>query len=144
MTTTPVVPDEGTDDPETAVDAIEESTPEPPTDEEINAAIEAEMQARFAAAQSQAPRRVTVQDLFGQMVALVGSATGKTFRNNTPTVSETAATKLMELSLMWALQTRNNPALGGAVLAGEEEGEVEEPLLPVNEFISGSPEPEES
>lgn len=87
------------------------------TDEEIAQKIKAAIaanRARYEAANASqpAPRRISIQELFQQSVALVGVATGKRFRNDIPTVSEQTAAKLYELALMWALNNRDTTSQG--------------------------------
>lgn len=121
---------------------VEETEPAPVTDAEIMAAVNAEM-ARTQAAYSE-PKRVTVSELFQQAVALVASATGKSFRNGVPIVSETSAVKLYELTLMWALNNRSGTP-SHDILPGEGgEGEPVPTELPIpNEIIGGTPASEE-
>lgn len=93
------------------------------TDEEIMAAIQAE-QAKNAA-RSSAPRQVSLQDLYFQITALVKTEARLPRAGK---LSEASAVKLLELSLMWALNTRNQPA---PIL-------TEEPDFPVQEIGESS------
>jgi hypothetical protein len=81
-----------------------EPTQEIVPDDEILRRIQAEM------ANRPAPRKVTIQELFEQGVALVASATGKNYRGGIPRVSEATAVKVYELSMMWALNNRDGNA----------------------------------
>ena len=136
-----VAPEEDANAPETPTEEPGKLTDQM-SDEEIMAAINAEMAQN--AARNPGPKTVTIKELFEQGVALVAAATGKTFRNGVPQVSENTAVKLYELTLGWALQNR-----GGAShsILPEEGGEVEEVApegLPIpNEIIGGDPAPEE-
>lgn len=86
------------------------------------------------------PQRITISELFNQNVALVAAATGKTFgRNAPPRVSEGSAVRILELSLMWALNNRG-PAPSHDILPpeeGDESGE-EVALPPADETIEAS------
>jgi hypothetical protein len=99
-----------------AVDeTVEEAVADEPTqgkltsemsDQEIWDAIEAEKAAR-AASYPPAPRQVSLQDLYFQITALV-KAEARLPRAGK--LSEQSAVKLLEMALMWALNTRNAPA----------------------------------
>lgn len=105
------------------------------TDEEIMAAIQAET-AKNASRLTppEAPKQVSLQDLYFQITALV-KAEARLPRAGK--LSEASAVKLLELSLMWALNTRNAPApvlndiptqeIGGS-------GEPEEGITPDEEI----------
>lgn len=92
------------------------------SDEEIMRRIEAEMASRPA------PRQITIGEQFTELVGLVGSVTGKLTPRGVK-VSEQTATKILELTLFWALNTRGAP---GPSILPEEMGEGGEE--PVNEF----------
>lgn len=106
-------------------------TPETPADVPVSPAdmVEA-LQNEFA--KREQPKRITISELFNQNVALVAAATGKTFgRNQPPRVSETSAVRILELSLMWALNNRTGQPSHD--ILPEDEGEAEEGVvLPVN------------
>lgn len=101
-----------------------ETPAEGPTmsDDEIRAAIQAEFQSR----QARQPRQVSIVELFQQGVALIASATGKDQTARGPRVSEQTAVRLYELTLMWALQNRNQ---GGGIPSVIADNEIEtEPI----------------
>lgn len=88
------------------------------SDEEIMRRIQNEMASRPQ------PKGVTIGELFVQLSSLVASATGKTYANG-PRISEQSAVRVLELTLMWALNNR-----GGAshdILPEEMGGSGEEP-----------------
>lgn len=93
------------------------------SDEEIMARIQKEMASRPQ------PRSISIAELFQQMAALVASATGKSYATG-PRVTEQSAVKLMELSLMWALNNRGGAShdiLPSEVGESGEEPEYEAP-----------------
>lgn len=94
------------------------------SDEEIMRRIEAEIASRPA------PRQITIGEQFTELVGLVGSVTGKLTPRGVK-VSEQTATKILELTLFWALNTRGGPApsiLPSEVGEGDEEPEGGFPL----------------
>jgi hypothetical protein len=123
-----------------AIDETEATVPEIVSDD-IRAAIEAE----FANRPQAIERPIAVRVYFQEMTALVASATSKRPRGNqAPTVSENTALKLMELSLMWALNHRDATSsniLEAEVGVGSEVEDAAGPLIP-NEIIGGTTEPE--
>lgn len=76
------------------------------SDEDIMAAIQAQTAANRAAAAAAGPRPISLQDLYFQMTALVKTEARLPGRGK---LTEQSAVKLLELALMWALNTRNNP-----------------------------------
>lgn len=108
-----------------------------PSDEEIMAAINAEIASRQAAS---APRQVTIAELFEQGVALIASATGKNFRGGVPRVTEQTAVRIYELTLMWALNNRGQGGTPG-ILSNEEIGTepIGDDLPTPNEIIEAAP-----
>jgi len=102
------------------------------TDEEIMAAIQADMASRPAPPE---PRKVTIRELFQQGVALVASSTGKQFRNGVPTVSENTALKLYELTLMWALNNRGGAPSHDIIEPDVSEDVPDDPPFEANEII---------
>jgi hypothetical protein len=121
---------------ETPAASTEAPAQEIVSDEDILARIQAEF------ANRPQPRQVTVSELFQQGIALVASATGKTFRGGIPRVTEQTAVRVYELTLMWALNTRGNP--GPAILDDEGVAEASAPVdLPTpDEIIGGDAEQE--
>lgn len=89
------------------------------SDEEIMRRIEAEMASRPG------PRQITIGEQFTELVGLVGSVTGKLTPRGVK-VSEQTATKILELTLFWALNTRGGPA--PSILPSEVGESGEEPV----------------
>lgn len=129
-----------------AIDTPADSPIEKLDDEELLRRIQAEMQSRPASE----PKRVTISEMFSQCVALVASATGKTNARSYPRVTEQSAVRILELTLMWALNNRSGPSHD--ILPSESDAEESEtpeaPEAPTpNETITASDdqsEPEET
>lgn len=120
----------------TVVDGtVDEEATEAPAIPDIRPQLEAAFAERAAARQA---RTVTIQELFGSMVSLVASATGKRYRDNIPTVSEQSAVKILELSMGWALNSRQ-----GAVNPILEEDLIEVSGGAAQEEAPESPTPDE-
>lgn len=124
-----------------AEETEEAPTQTTPSDDEIRAAIEREIASRQRASASRP--RTAISETFQSMVALVASSTGKRYPGGIPKVSEATGLKVLELSLMWALNNQNGnlpPILPSDAPESGDEGE--EPLLDPDGFpievITGS------
>jgi hypothetical protein len=119
------------------VAAAEEQPAEAVSEEEMLLRLQQEFSARRAA---QAPRSVSVMDLYHQFVSLVAGSLGY---RDAKIKSETNAIKLMEITLFWALNNRNqqnqSEVIPQSEISGEsgEEGEEEELPTP-DEVIEAS------
>lgn len=125
-----------------------------PTTTELNAELDPEIDSPATTLASQADMlariqgefanrpaspRVTLQELYDQLIALVASATGKRYRNGIPQLSENSAVKLMELTMMWALNNRTTPSHD--ILPSEvgEPAQASPSTLVPNQLIEATP-----